>query len=172
MHRLRLTPTPFLCAIETARSGGELRAAASILAEAEKRHGVAFLVERPDAIPEGIISEGEIASALVPFIHDTHLVLCGDDAQAFCVIFNERMEDDFMTQRAWAWYVALWANLECAPRNLATGDVEPAWSFPDFSMRTCGEKVIEGYTSWVEWFIKAIHLKCQLFPLGSSSTPR
>jgi hypothetical protein len=152
---------PFIRAIDAFLAGSAaLEPASSILYEAEERHGVSFLLERPAAIPEGIVDEGSIASALVPFFHETQMLLAGDDAQEFVVVFGHAMEDDYMTFNAWAWYVALWANLEC-PKSEGN-----AWTYPEFFIRNHAERVVERYRIYAGAFAKAIELKCAMYAMN------
>lgn len=142
---------PFVNAVYAVVAGkGSLADVSVLLGGIEERHHV-FLrpfADRP-RIPDAQ-SEAWIARHLLPFLDETHLVLCGMDVQDVDVCDRAGRQLG-VSGRAWGRIVADWANR----RSWPPGAPARTWSYLDFYV---GGPDMLGYDDFVSVVLQAIQL--------------
>ena len=144
---------------------GPIETAASVLAAAERRHGLTLVWDGELVDDRGPFNEW-CESSLFPFLTETHFVIAGGD------LFQNgeiRTPDGLavgFTWRHWGEVLANWANRHWVRRPVCLGQTrwnraDRAWEYLDFYMRTHLEYQIDDYGEWSAVVLQAIELKCR-----------
>lgn len=157
---------PFVDAAFRAIEGtGTVEVAASILAAAERRHGLTIVWGGELVEDRGPFDEW-CESSLFPFLDETHLIVAGGDLFQECEIRTPDGLAVGFTWRLWGEALARWANRGWVPRPTGLGPTRwtraaRAWEYMDFYMGDHLAYQVEGYAEWAASALKAIETKCR-----------
>lgn len=157
---------PFVDAALRAIEGiSSIEEAASILAEAERRHGL-NLAWQGEMVEDRGPFDWWCQSSLFPFLGQTHLVIAGGDLFQDCEFRTPDGLAVGFTWRHWGEVLADWANRDWVPRPVDLGPTRwtrmaRPWEYMDFYMDTHLAYQIEGYPEWSACVLKAIETKCR-----------
>jgi hypothetical protein len=141
---------------------GAISEAATILQDAERRHGLRWLAVDENR-PENNC-ETWYQLHLWPFLSETHMVLTGGDMQySECSLLDTEGSDHFPTWRHWGEIVATWANRSWFPRPAGLGatkwyQAQRPWNYLDFYCCSYLDGVVEEYDLWrsAVWKVLAV----------------
>jgi len=158
---------PFVnAALRSDRDPKALDEAATLLYEAEIRHGIAF-IDAP-----GIVllreDDSEIASydawienSFRPFLAETHFWLAGEDYQRL-EMYDANSCDRLMSFREWGSHIADWANAHAVrPRNWRGKPID--WKYIDFYSKGYGPTELFNYEEWCDRLYAIVRRKCELY---------
>ena len=142
---------------------GRTTTAASLLLNAERRHGLRFAV-LADYWPEDNRDEW-YESHLWPFLSETHFVVTAGDLfpNGWSLVDAARV-DHTPTWRQWGGVVADWANRHWLTRPGGVGETgwsraARPWEYLDFYMDVYLTGVIERYVDWRNAILRVLDVK-------------
>ncbi len=144
---------------------GPIEAAASVLAAAERRHGLTLVWDGELVLDRGPFDEW-CESSLFPFLNETHFVIAGGDLFQNCEIRTPDGLAVGFTWRLWGEVLADWANRHWVRRPVGLGQTrwsrkDRVWEYMDFYMDAYIDYQIDRYGEWAAVVLKVIELKCR-----------
>ena len=142
---------------------GRTTAAASLLSDAEQRHGLWFAV-LAEYWPEDNRDEW-YESHLWPFLSETHFVVtAGDLFMNDWSLSDAARVDHTPSWRQWGGVIADWANRHWVARPAGGGKTDWSrakrpWEYLDFYMDVYLTDVIEGYLDWRNAILRVLDAK-------------